>query len=135
MNRSITITPYVTSSYVLRYGDGYRMRIDASNAVGLDEHIFLFLVQPLVPGQTTPTAMFQKICSPRDLVQYPVGDPLADSNPAWFRANSFTVDFDTAAEVDDTINYTYIQVQELLNAMADNDSLTTLGPIVISSGS
>ena len=133
MNYSITITPSVTNGYILNYDDGYRLTIAASNPVNFDGNIFLFLVQPLQAGQTVPSAIFQKICSPRDIAQYPIGQPLPNSNPGWFRTNSFTVDFDNSEDVTTTIGYAYIMVQELLDAMAANDELVAQTPMTFTS--
>jgi hypothetical protein len=135
MIRTITITPSVTEAYIKRYGDGFRLRVEVTAATNVDPNIFLYLLKPLAPGQDTPEATFQKVCSPRDMAAYPATSPPDDANPPWFRLDHVQLDFDNRAEVQATIDEIRVMIKELLDAMATNDVLAAIDPITISSGS
>jgi hypothetical protein len=82
--RQIKLT-WGVSAYHFNQTDGVRVRIEATDNVGMTNKIFAYLMQPLVPGAENRVGSFDHICSPVDLEEYPETEPLPGVRPEWFR--------------------------------------------------
>jgi hypothetical protein len=82
------------------FGHYYRLLVTATAAVGFDINVFLYLAMPLRDGQTDQIAAFQGVCSPQDMIDWPVGAPYADAEPPWCRHNSIDLVFPSLASMD-----------------------------------
>ena len=65
--------------------DGIRLRVEASSAEGLPDKIFAYQLLPTSPVTMARAGVFDHVCSPTDLEEYPEDAPLAHQQPAWFR--------------------------------------------------
>ena len=89
--------------FVPNRGEGFRLRIVASDAVDMPAAIFLHqktLVDPYQSGGTVQDE-FVCICSPFDLTIYPENEPATGQFPAFFRKSVVDIilpSMDTAAD-------------------------------------
>lgn len=70
-----------------------------AEAIDIDEYVFLYLAAPLREGETDRTGVFQGVCSPTDMVDWPANEPLDDAEPAWFRYNRIDLLFNSLNEL------------------------------------
>lgn len=99
MARRIKIT-WAQSRYLINRVDGIRLRIEAAEAEDMPTKIFAYLTMPLRPGAGEPVGVFDHICSPVDLEEYPEDDPIPGDQPGWFRLGYMDVLLRSAAEVE-----------------------------------
>lgn len=84
-HRCVKLTGYFTRDYVANVHDCFRVRVVASDAHLMPDAVFAYMMLPLQPGQASPRALFDHVCSPVDLADFPAGAPDAGAIPAWFR--------------------------------------------------
>lgn len=120
--RRIKLTTYV-SRYYASGTDGIRVRIEASDANLMPTKIFAYQLMPVSPTAAERAGMFDHVCSPSDLEEYPEDEPLPTLRPAWFRLNYVDVLLRSKEEVNGFINDVKVDV-DALKAMLDvTDSL------------
>ena len=84
MTRKITLQLSHQRHFVANHHDGYRIRIDAVDADGLDNAIFVY--QTLPPrGDNEERATWVGVCGPPDLEDLPVDTPDPDDPEGRFR--------------------------------------------------
>jgi hypothetical protein len=82
-----------------RYQDdrhaGTRLKVVVLEAVNMDREVFAYRRIPLQPGgENDPQqAVFSHVCSPVDLEEFPIGAPLENHVPPWFRLDVVDVLF------------------------------------------
>jgi hypothetical protein len=87
-----------------RYEDdrrsGTRLRVVAIEAVNMDREVFAYRRIPLQPGDPNDPqqAVFSHVCSPVDLEEFPIGAPLENHVPPWFRLDFVDVLFRSSGE-------------------------------------
>ena len=64
---------------------GQKIRITASNGVGIAEKLFRYRMLPLDPSGSSLIGQFDGICSPEDFNFIPEDEAGAGDDPAWFR--------------------------------------------------
>jgi hypothetical protein len=124
LNRRIKLS-WQTSRYYASDTDGIRVRIEASAANLMPDKIFAYLLLPVKPGADNRAGMFDHVCSPSDLEEYPEDAPVAGSRPAWFRLNYVDVLLRSREEVEDFVAAVQQDVTALKIAL---DRVETLEP-------
>ena len=111
-------------------GNFYRLVVTVEAAFEIDPNVFLYLALPLRDGQTDREAQFQGVCSPKDMVDWPVGEPAPNAEPPWLRHNSIDLLFPCLAET--TAAWTLIQeeLDALCSTMETLEVLTSSEMIV-----
>lgn len=99
-SRSLTLS-WACSRYVVNRIDGIRIRIEVSEAVGMTDKIFAYLMAPTNPTTLEKAGVFDHVCSPSDLAEYPEDAPIENSRPGWFRLNYVDLHVRSREEADD----------------------------------
>jgi hypothetical protein len=86
MARSIHLTWSSSPSAPNRI-DAVRLRVDVTSAVQIPLKIFAYQSAPIRPSTGERVHMFDHVCSPVDLVDYPEDTPLPNTHPDWLRAS------------------------------------------------
>jgi len=105
------------------FGHYHRLVVHVTAAVDIDPNVFLYLAAPLRDGETDREAFFQGVCSPKDMVDWPIGEPLADAEPPWLRHDSFDLLFPCLTEM--TSAWTLLQ-DELATLCTTMEALEVL---------
>jgi hypothetical protein len=138
--RGVRIWQQIQDHWIAGGVDGFRFTMMITDGQLIPNEIFRY--EPLPPGfQCTPSsivigpqgpqadtqcAIFNGVCSPVDLVEYPVGAPALGSNPPYFRLNYIDLLFRSRKEAEDAIQDIKTDIARLIHSMNANDSL---GPI------
>jgi hypothetical protein len=128
--RRIKLT-WEVSRYFFHSTDGIRVRITATDQNLMPDKVFAYLMLPMRPGGDVPVGMFDHVCSPVDLEEYPEDEPLPNARPAWFRLEFVDVLLRSRAEVDAFIRDVVEDVQRLKNTLDTADNLLPGGNIWI----
>lgn len=93
--RSLTLVRYGAENVNYDYFGAYRMRIEASDAVGsdLDPYIFIYKRGVLNPYTSNTCDEFQAVCGPADLAEIPVGAPDSERSWPFYRLSYFEADY------------------------------------------
>lgn len=92
MARGVTLTRYGESKYFIpNRGDGWRIRIVASDAENMPAEIFGHQNRLVDPHTGLTGREFCFVCSPEDLVVYPVGQPATLQTPPYYRLDTIDV--------------------------------------------
>jgi hypothetical protein len=89
------------SRYIVNRIDGIRIRVWVSEAVGMTDKIFAYLMTPKNPTTAEKEGVFDHVCSPVDLAEYPEDAPIENSRPAWFRLDYVDLHLRSREEADD----------------------------------
>lgn len=93
----IVLTPFFESKYTVGNYTGYRLRVVASNAVGLSENVFRYIRSPGgKPGETIQE--FNGVCSAVDMAELPENEPLEKNSKEFFRMNEVDLLFRSTQE-------------------------------------
>ena len=130
--RRIKLT-WQVSRYYASSTDGIRVRIEASEANLMPSKIFAYQLLPVGPADAERVGMFDHVCSPSDLVEYPEDEPVATLRPAWFRLNYVDVLLRSRTEVDAFIRDVTGDVTSLKETLDVADNLTPTGTIWVGS--
>lgn len=128
--RSITLV-HAASRYVYNRIDGIRVRIQAVEATGMTTKVFAYLMSPTNPQTLAKKGVFDHVCSPVDLEEYPEDEPVANSVPAWFRLNYVDVLLRSRQEADDFIEQVFNDVRALKLTLNVQDTVETVDTEVI----
>jgi hypothetical protein len=113
------------SRYYASDTDGIRVRIEATDANLMPNKIFAYLMLPIKAGADNRAGMFDHVCSPADLEDYPEDEPVSGARPAWFRLDYVDVLLRSREEVDDFVRAVQYDVAALKTAL---DRVETLEP-------
>jgi hypothetical protein len=92
MGRGISLNRYPEQILpIVNRGDGFRVKIVASQGVLIPDEIFLFQRDVLNPQTGAYSDHLVTVCSPEDLVTYPVNDPMINDLPPYFRMSVIDV--------------------------------------------
>ena len=120
--RGIKLTPSFQRSYIPNIHDTFRVRVVASEPCLMPQEIFAYRMLPLQPGQAAQVAVFDHVCSPVDLADYPVGAPRINDVPPWFRQNWVIFDAPTRQQALDVYDDIVADVASLVTSL-DNAEL------------
>src|SRR6187401_130581 len=116
MSYNIKLTIETPAREKSRGRDSFRLRVTASDAVGMPNEIFVAnreLVDPDNPeGETR--VMLQSICSMYDLSIYPANTAQPGQWPPYFRVSSFDILLPSLVVCDDTVEKIKLQVANLI---------------------
>jgi hypothetical protein len=70
----IKVRPFGMERFVEGRTQGFRLRFEVIEAVGVDPNIFVYEIKNR-PGYTSKDFFFQNIASPSDIEEYPAGQP------------------------------------------------------------
>lgn len=115
----ITLTP-AFQVYHDDNTDGFRMTVTVTDGLRMDAEVFRFRSLPVQPGQEDSIGVFDGVCSPADLEEFPIDEPLENADPPWFRKAVLDLVFRSRAEVDaawDTIRNEIAALVETLDIM------------------
>lgn len=126
--RRIKLT-WQVSRYYAHSTDGIRVRIEASDANLMPNKIFAYQLMPIGPAEAERAGMFDHVCSPSDLEEYPEDEPVPTERPAWFRLNYVDVLLRSRTEVDSFIKDVTADVQSLKEVLDTADQLLPDGSI------
>lgn len=130
MSRRIRIV-VSQSRYIANKVDGIRLRVEAIDASDMPTKIFAYLMQPTNPATRERAGAFDHICSPVDLEEYPEDEPVAHSQPAWFRLDYLDVLLRSTAEVDQYIAEILSDIRALKRTLDTMDTLEEVSDLWI----
>jgi len=95
--RSITLDVQMQNHYSLNVIDGFRIfgTITAVDSFPSTKLFRYERIPPTTPGGPIETDMFNGVCSPVDLQEFPEDDPFPNANPPYFRLDFFDLVFRT----------------------------------------
>lgn len=128
--RRIKLT-WQVSRYYASSTDGIRVRITASNANLMPSKIFAYQMMPIGPADAERVGMFDHVCSPSDLEEYPEDEPTTTLRPAWFRLDYVDVLLRSRTEVDAFIRDVTDDVRGLKEVLDVADNLQPSGTLWI----
>lgn len=126
--------------------DGFRFTITAVDAVLMPNEIFRYMTAPVgvspVSGTTLPigvqagpyasgVGIFDGVCSPPDLEEFPVGVPDVSGVPPYFRLAVVDLLLRSRAEAVEAFRAIEDDVNRLIRSMNSNDVLGAVQPIWI----
>lgn len=112
MGAYIRLERYGMTAYVSGRTQGYRMQIQASDAVGMGNEIFVFQRMPAGAGFND---VFTNVASPSDMDDYPVGAP--DPGGMFFRLAAIDLVFRNVTLADEAWSGIKNDVTELINTL------------------
>ena len=130
-HRRIKLTPYFQRDYVVNVIDVFRITLTASEAHLMPDAIFAYRTEPLQPGAAATVAVFDHVCSPVDLQEYPVGAPHPAADPPWFRLTTVDVEERTRALALEVYEEIVEDVTALVLGMNAADVLVAQPPLWI----
>lgn len=115
------------SRYVVGYTDAFRMTVTAYDGRGLPDEIFRFLRGP---GRAIGSEddVFDGVCSPVDLEEFPVGEPGSDQAIKYFRKASIDLAFRSETQANEAWRTIYDEVESLIRSL---EYMENLGPAEI----
>jgi hypothetical protein len=126
MSRHIQLK-WAVSHYVYNVLDGVRVRIWVESAVGVTAKVFAYQQFPKNPTTGEQAGVFDHVCSPPDLEEFPEDAPEPASRPAWFRLSYVDVIVRSVAEVDAFIEDVRADVRSLKATLDVMDELVPTG--------
>jgi hypothetical protein len=128
--RNIHLT-WSVSRYIENNVDGVRVRIVADSADLMPTKIFAYQLLPVKPGAEEPIGMFDHVCSPVDLEEFPEDAPLLNSRPQWFRLDYVDVLLRSREETREFINAVVEDVKILKDTLDITEDLVPDGDLWI----
>ncbi len=123
MKRRIKLKKYNVTQANFQFIGAYRLRIEAHEAAGLDNRIFLYRRNPADPYTGAVVDDFFAICSPVDLAEYPPEAPDPNRAFPFFRTNYVELDL-RSTHLADRLWVTVVhEVNELLEGLDKLDEL------------
>src|SRR6185437_7354562 len=123
MLRSITVTPWYQQVFVPNQVDCYRLRLVASNNQGMALEVFRYLQTPAAPGESNGGGVYDGVCSPLDLVQYPADAPDPANPNLYFRLSSVDLLFASQALALAFMQSVHANLTALVKSLAYADNL------------
>lgn len=128
-HRRVKLTPELQGTFVANVHDCFRVRLTASDAHEMPVAIFAYRLIPLQPGQATQVAIFDHVCSPVDLQEYPIAAPRAVDAIPWFRLEYVDLEERTRAAALETLDVVVADVAALVLGMDAADVLVAQAAI------
>jgi hypothetical protein len=128
MEHGITIKKFAQANYVDARTQGYRIRIETSDGVNMDDKIFVYRVELLDPDTGLKKGKFSHIASPTDLEQYP---PTYNPEENWYRRDFVDLVFRSIQEGEETYLLIVQDIHELIDSLDLIDDIELAEEIVI----
>jgi hypothetical protein len=129
---TVTLTPYFQKSYDTGTNVGYRLKIVAWNACGMDDSIFRYYKKPINPSTGIAASFVSGVCSWPDMEELPQDEPEDNTSPSGFRLNYLDIVVDSETMATEVWSTVQEQVQELVQSIKDGQILETQAPVRIS---
>lgn len=126
----IVLTLSLQTDYEIGEHVGFRLRIVASEACGLDDEIFRYWKKPL-NAQGVSESVLSGVCSWPDMLELPINEPEDDTSPAGFRLAYIDIVVDSESIATEVWELIQEQVQELLNTIKAGEELQAQPPVTI----
>lgn len=126
----VTLTPFFQMNYVIGDSVGFRLRVEAGGACGINENIFRYFQKP-VNAQGVIESTFSGVCSWPDMEELPIDEPEPDTSPAGFRLNYFDIVVDSESLATEIWALIQEQVTELVQTVKDGQTLEGSAPVQI----
>ncbi len=130
-HRRIKLTYAFQRDFVANVHDVFRLTIAASDGHLMPNAIFAYLQEPLQPGEAEMVDVFDHVCSPVDLQDYPVNAPRVNAVPPWFRCDSVDIEVPTREQGLEALHAIVGDVTSLVFGMNAADVLVDQPPIWI----
>jgi len=117
----VTLTPVFQRDYTIGQHIGFRLRVEANEACGVDKHIFRYYQKPL-NAQDQLASTFSGVCSWPDMEELPIGAPEDDTSPAGFRASYVDLVVDSVSIAKAIWDLIKDQVDELMQTIKDGET-------------
>jgi len=128
-NVSVVLTPRFQRDYEIGEHVGFRIRIDANEACGMNKNCFRYYQKPLnLAGQIE--SVFSGVCSWPDMEELPVGEPEGNTSPAGFRLDYIDLVVDSETIANEIWTLIKAQVTELVQTVKDGETLEAADPFV-----
>lgn len=122
--RGITLTRSEVVNVDYLWLSAFRLRVVATDALGMDHRVFLFRRGPLNPYTDERTDFFITVCSPVDMEDFPAGEPDPEKTYPFFRVAEVTLDFRTSQEAEEAWDIIVREVENLITALNTLEDLT-----------
>jgi hypothetical protein len=120
-----------------QYLGAFRLRVEASavdehgNPTGADPNVFLYLRKPVNPYTGTADDIFQAICGPVDLSDYPIGEPDPEKAFPFLRLSYVELDLRATSVAEEIWGVIAREVNQLLVALQRMETLVPTLDIVV----
>jgi len=133
MARQVDLTRYSEySEPVPGRGDAFRIKITASNAVNMQNEIFLFVQGPKDASTGTTHEYFLGVATPDDLVTFPLNNPDTTMDPPFYLKDTIDVLVESREVADYIWTEVQAQVKTLIDALNNKDYLINDETVTIS---
>jgi|JI10StandDraft_1071094.scaffolds.fasta_scaffold467061_2 hypothetical protein len=122
--RGITLQRYEVLNVDYYYLGAFRLRVEATEALGMDDRVFLYQRGPINPYTNEATDSFVTVCSPVDMEDYPADEPDVRKTYPFFRKAEVELDFRTSAEAEEGWLAIVERVSNLVSSLNTLEDLT-----------
>lgn len=130
-HRRVQLVPSWQTVYNSTRNQCFALRVEARYAHELCCSLFAYRAIPLQPGQATQIAVYDHICSPVDLEEYPIGAPRINAIVPWFRLHYVDLLFRGRIQAEEAWQKIQDQVAALVESLNDADILAEAAPVWI----
>ena len=120
---SIMLTSFFQRDFVINSHTGFRMRVVAAGAVGVDNEVFRYYLKPPNAHTGVADSVFSGVCTWTDMEDLPVVVPEEGSDPQSFRLAEIDLVVDRESLAQQIWARVQQEVQELLNTIHDGQIL------------
>ena len=128
---SIKLTPQFQSNYPINDGTGFRLRIDATEACGVNAAIFRYYQKPAESITGEVKSVGSGICTWPEMEDLPVGAPEDEQVPQAFRLDYWDQVYGSASLADEVWDLLQDHAQALLTAINRGQVLETHAAVTI----
>jgi len=128
-NVRVTLTPQFQRDFTVGEHVGFRLRIEANEACGMDKECFRYYQKPL-NAQAQLLSVFSGVCSWPDMEEMPIGEPELDSSPAGFRLAYIDIVVESETIANAVWALIKTQVDELVQTIKDGEELEAAEPYI-----
>lgn len=125
MARRVHLVKTASTLVNVTWAGALRVRIEATEAEGLEKEVFVFRRNPLNPYTSDQLDEFMTVASPVDMSEYPIGEPDVDKAYPFFRKSVVELDFRSTLLADEAWMLIVEEVRVLTEAL---DRLEDLQP-------
>jgi len=129
VNIRVTLTPEFQRDYTIGQSVGFRLRVEANEACGMDKQLFRYYQKPL-NAQGQLESVFSGVCSWPDMEELPIGEPEAGTSPAGFRLAYIDLVLDSESIANAVWALIKDQVDELVQTVKDGETLEAAAPYI-----
>lgn len=128
----VKLVPHFQANYTIGTSVGFRLRVVAEDACGIDKEVFRFYQKPL-NNQGQLLSVFSGVCSWPDMTELPITEPANDTSPPGFRQDEFDIVVDSETMANEIWALIKTQVDELVQTVKDGQDLNAAGAYIAES--